>query len=146
MREIEVTVPDIGDFQNVDVIDVLVKPGDRVVKEDPLVTLETDKATLDIPSPEAGEVVSLALAAGATVSEGDPILVLRVSAAEGQSEAGHGGDKPGNDHADQPDEPETAVDPAAAGGADPAIERTQPVPTLRAKFGSPILASLPMSM
>ena len=47
----EITVPDIGDFENVDVIEVLVGPGDRVQAEDPLITLESDKATMDIPSP-----------------------------------------------------------------------------------------------
>jgi len=132
MRELEVMVPDIGDFQNVDVIDILVKPGDRVVKEDPLITLETDKATMDIPAPDAGEVVSLAVAAGATVSAGDPILVLRVAAARGQPEAGHGADKRGNEHGAQQEEPQpAAADEAVAGDAGAAIERTQPVPALR---------------
>ncbi len=132
MRELEVMVPDIGDFRNVDVIDILVKPGDRVVKEDPLITLETDKATMDIPSPDAGEVVSLTVAAGATVSAGDPILVLRVDAADGQAEAGHGGDKPGNEDGAQHEEAEpAAADEVVAGDAGAAIQRTQPVPALR---------------
>ena len=121
MRELEVTVPDIGDFRNVDVIDVLVGPGDRVAKEDPLITLETDKATMDIPAPDAGEVVSLAVAAGATVSEGDPILVLRVATDEAQPGSDEDGDREG----------ETQQTEVVANANAAATERTQPVPALR---------------
>ena len=53
---IEIRVPDIGDFKNIPVIEVLVKPGDAVRKEDPLITLESDKATMDVPAPQAGVV------------------------------------------------------------------------------------------
>jgi pyruvate dehydrogenase E2 component (dihydrolipoamide acetyltransferase) len=121
MRELEVTVPDIGDFRNVDVIDVLVGPGDRVAKEDPLITLETDKATMDIPAPDTGEVVSLAVAAGATVSEGDPILVLRVATDEAQPGSGEDGGREGD----------TQQTEMVANASDAATERTQPVPALR---------------
>ena len=61
MATIEVKVPDIGDFKDVPVIDVLVKVGDTVKAEDPLVTLESDKATMDVPSPAAGTVASIAV-------------------------------------------------------------------------------------
>jgi len=57
---IEVKVPDIGDFKDIEVIEVLVKPGDAVQKEQSLITLESDKATMEIPSPETGVVRSLA--------------------------------------------------------------------------------------
>ena len=67
---IEVKVPDIGDFKNVPVIEVLVKPGDTVKAEDPLVTLETDKATMDVPSPVAGVVKEVRVKVGDKVSEG----------------------------------------------------------------------------
>jgi pyruvate dehydrogenase E2 component (dihydrolipoamide acetyltransferase) len=80
-KEITVKIPDIGDYKGVPVIDVLVKAGDAVEKEAPLVTLESDKATLDVPSPEAGVVKSLKLKAGDKVSEGDAVLVLEVGAA-----------------------------------------------------------------
>ena len=73
---VEVKVPDIGDFKNVDVIEILVKPGDAVAKEQSLVTLESDKATMEIPSPLAGIVKSLIVKIGDKVSEGSPILVL----------------------------------------------------------------------
>ncbi|HSD44746.1 MAG TPA: dihydrolipoyl dehydrogenase [Burkholderiales bacterium] len=73
---LEVKVPDIGDFKDVDVIEVLVKPGDRVAKEQSLISLESDKATMEIPSPAAGVVKSLTVKVGDKVSEGAPILVL----------------------------------------------------------------------
>ena len=72
----QVVVPDIGDFKEVEVIEVLVKPGDAVSKEQSLVTLESDKATMEIPSPAAGVVKQLAIKVGDKVSKGSPILVL----------------------------------------------------------------------
>ncbi|HRZ53077.1 MAG TPA: FAD-dependent oxidoreductase, partial [Candidatus Contendobacter sp.] len=73
---IEVKVPDIGDFKDVPVIEVLVKPGDTVKAEDALITLESDKATLDVPSPAAGIVGDIKLKVGDKVSEGALILML----------------------------------------------------------------------
>src|ERR1700681_2594149 len=73
---IEVKVPDIGDFSNIPVIEVLVKPGDAISKEDTLVTLESDKATMDVPSPEAGVVRDLKIRVGDKVSEGSLLLTL----------------------------------------------------------------------
>jgi dihydrolipoamide dehydrogenase len=75
----EVKVPDIGDFKEVEVIEVLVKPGDPVAKEQSLITLESDKATMEIPSPEAGVVKSLLVKVGDKVSRGSPIAVLESS-------------------------------------------------------------------
>src|SRR3954470_427566 len=72
----EVKVPDIGDFKSVEVIEVLVKPGDKVAKEQSLVTLESDKATMEIPSPAAGTVKELRIKIGDKLSEGSVILVL----------------------------------------------------------------------
>ncbi len=78
MREtVEVKVPDIGDFSDVPVIEVHVKAGDTVAAEDPLVTLESDKATMDVPAPQAGTVKAVRVAVGDSVSEGSVILVLR---------------------------------------------------------------------
>ncbi|MFZ0255938.1 MAG: dihydrolipoyl dehydrogenase [Gammaproteobacteria bacterium] len=70
---IEVKVPDIGDFKDVDIIEVAVKPGDRIGVEEPLITLESDKATMDVPSPYAGIVKEVKVSAGDKVSEGSPI-------------------------------------------------------------------------
>jgi pyruvate dehydrogenase E2 component (dihydrolipoamide acetyltransferase) len=81
-----VSVPDIGDFENVDVIDVLVQPGDRVEREASLITLETDKAAMDVPSPAAGVVRSVQVKRGDKVSQGSPILTLEVEDAQGSKE------------------------------------------------------------
>ncbi|HEX3313126.1 MAG TPA: biotin/lipoyl-containing protein, partial [Streptosporangiaceae bacterium] len=72
----EVSVPDLGDFADVPVIEIHVAPGDVVHNEDPLVTLESDKATMDIPSPAAGTVRELRVKVGDLVSRGSPILLL----------------------------------------------------------------------
>ena len=72
----QVTVPDIGDFKEVEVIEILVKPGDSVAKEQSLVTLESDKATMEIPSPDAGVVRELKIKVGDKVSKGALILYL----------------------------------------------------------------------
>ena len=76
MTATEVRIPELGDFPAVDVIDVHVKAGDRISAEDPLVTLETDKATMDVPAPRAGTVVSVAVKKGDKVSAGDLVLTL----------------------------------------------------------------------
>lgn len=79
---VEVKVPDIGDFKDVEVIEVLVKPGDAVTKEQSLVSLESDKAAMEIPSPEAGVVKELVVKLGDKVSQGS--VILKMEAAEGQ--------------------------------------------------------------
>ena len=76
MSAIEVKVPDIGDFKDIPVIDIMVKPGDSVKAEDSLVTLESDKATMDVPAPFAGKVKEIKVKMGDKVSEGSVILTL----------------------------------------------------------------------
>jgi len=78
----EVSVPDLGDFADVPVIEIHVAPGDVVSGEDPLVTLESDKATMDIPSPAAGTVRELRVKVGDLVSRGSPVLLLDTDGAE----------------------------------------------------------------
>ena len=75
----DVLVPDIGDFKNIPVIEVLVKPGDAVKAEDSLITLESDKATMEVPAPFAGVVKEMKIKPGDKVSEGMPILSLEIS-------------------------------------------------------------------
>ena len=77
---IEVKVPDIGDFKNIPVIEVLVKPGDAVEKETSLLTLESDKATMEVPSPAAGVVKEVRIKVGDKVSKDTPILMLETGA------------------------------------------------------------------
>ena len=72
----EVRVPDIGAFEDVPIIEVHVKPGDRVNEEDPLITLESDKATMDIPAPQSGQVVDVGVKVGDQVSAGSLVLIL----------------------------------------------------------------------
>jgi len=78
MTDLVVKVPDIGDFKDIPVIEIFVKPGDTVKAEDSLVTLESDKATMDVPSPGAGVVKELKVKLGDKVSEGSVIVVLDV--------------------------------------------------------------------
>ncbi len=77
----EVKVPDLGGFANVEIIDVLVKPGDTVAVEDGLITLETDKAAMDVPAPFAGTIKALKVDVGGKVSEGDLVALIEVSEA-----------------------------------------------------------------
>lgn len=76
VKNVEVKVPDIGNFKDVDVIEVMVKAGDRVEKEQGLITIETDKAAMDVPSPYAGTVKAMKLKTGDKVSEGSLVLIL----------------------------------------------------------------------
>lgn len=75
-HEIEIKIPDIGGAVGVDVIEILVKPEDIIAVDTPLITLESDKASMEIPSPRAGKVKQLALKLGDKVQEGDVILTL----------------------------------------------------------------------
>jgi len=98
---IEVTLPDIGDFHDVEVIEILVAPGDSVALEDSLLTLESDKATMEIPAPHAGVVREVKIAVGDRINKGDLILLLE---AEGDAGA-----------VEQPEAlPEAAAEPAPA--------------------------------
>jgi dihydrolipoamide dehydrogenase len=76
---VEVTLPDIGDFEQVDIIEILVAPGDKIEAEDSIITLESDKATMDIPSPYAGVVKALQVKVGDKISMGGGILKLELS-------------------------------------------------------------------
>ena len=102
---IEIKVPDIGDFSDIPVIEVLVSEGDQVSAEDGLVTLESDKATMEVPSPEAGTIKEMKLKLDDLVSEGDVVAVLEISAGADAGPAE-------SDVADAP-EPE-AAEPEAA--------------------------------
>ncbi len=107
---LEVKVPDIGDFKNVPVIEILVQVGATVNAEDPLITVESDKATLEVPSPAAGVVKELKLKVGDRVSEGSLVLVLETAAAAspvvpasaGQAAQGEQGEQGGLKPALQP--------------------------------------------
>jgi len=91
----EVRVPDIGDFEDVEIIEVHVQKGDEVAVEDPLITIETDKASMDVPSSAAGRVVELKVGKGDRVSAGDVVLLL---------EGNGGGDGEGDGDGEKPEE------------------------------------------
>jgi len=88
MAAIDVRVPDIGDFRDIPVIEVLVAPGQRIDKDAPLVTLESDKATMEVPSPHAGTVRDIAAKVGDKVSEGSALLTLDADEVEARIEGG----------------------------------------------------------
>jgi len=81
-QRVEVQVPDIGDFKDVEVIEVLVKPGDTVKPEQSLITVESDKASMEIPSSAGGVVKELKVKLGDKVSQGSLVVVLEADAAE----------------------------------------------------------------
>jgi pyruvate dehydrogenase E2 component (dihydrolipoamide acetyltransferase) len=124
----DVTVPDIGDFKNIPVIEVLVKPGDTVKAEDALITLESDKATMEVPAPFAGVVKEMKIKLGDKVSQGVPILSLEV----GEGAATSAPQKT----APPPTPPIAAAAPAPA--AVPAPVVSQPAPAFPAAAAGPI--------
>ena len=117
---IEVTVPDLGDHSDIPVIELLVAPGDRVELDDPLLTLESDKASMDIPSPAAGVVAELRVELGDEVSQGDVLLVI-----DAEAQAGTGGEVAEAREAGGGDAPAPGAEevPAAAAstGAEPSL-------------------------
>ena len=72
----EISVPDIGDFESVEIIEILVKPGDIIKKNDPIVTLESDKSSVEVPSSFAGKISSLKVKIGDKVSKGSVLAVI----------------------------------------------------------------------
>jgi dihydrolipoamide dehydrogenase len=123
---IEIKVPDIGDFKNIPVIEVLVKPGDSVKKEDPLVTLESDKATMDVPAPQAGVVKELRIRKGDKVSEGT--LILTLEAGDGAAAA---------PPAKGPSAPAAAPQPAAKAPVEPRPATPPPAATPLTPYAGP---------
>ncbi len=113
MSAIEIKVPDIGDYKNVPVIEVHVKPGDTVKAEDPLVTLESDKAAMDVPSPRAGRVEAVSVKIGDKVSQGT--LILKLADGAGETPV-------------LPSAPASASKPAEAPKSAPAGAPAKPVP------------------
>lgn len=123
---VEVKVPDIGDFDSVEIIEVLVAVGDQIAEEDSLITVESDKASMEIPSSHAGIVKEVKVKVGDSITQGDVVILLEASAdaAEAPTEVE---EKPAEKAAEKA--PETAVEkPAAAPTPAPAAE-SRPSPT-----------------
>ena len=155
MASIEVKVPDIGDFKDVPVIEVLVKPGDSVKKDDSLITLESDKATMEVPAPSSGTVKEIRVKVGDKVGEGVTILTMEAAAAAGTARptaaaapAQAGGQLPAPKVPPKPEAapaaaPAPAAQPAAASAAPEAPPATTPasLPPAEPRTGVPAHAS-----
>jgi pyruvate dehydrogenase E2 component (dihydrolipoamide acetyltransferase) len=113
----DVLVPDIGDFKDVEVIEVLVKAGDKIAREQSLITVESDKASMEIPSPEAGVVKAVKVKVGDKVSQGSMVLTLDAGDAGGEAVAPPVAGKP------EPEKSRSAAQPVA-----PPIPKADPVP------------------
>ena len=132
---VEVKVPDIGDFKDVPVIEVLVGPGDNVKQEDSLITLESDKATMEVPSPANGGVKEVRVKVGDKVSEGSAVVVLEAADGAGVGRATEGAAAPADKAATAAAPPAKAETdaPAAKSAARPPPERTAPPSPARAE-------------
>ncbi len=133
MSTIEVRVPDIGDFKDVPIIEIFVKPGDSVAPEDPLVTLESDKATMDVPSPAGGTVKALKVKVGDKVAEGVAILTLETAGAAASKATATAAPEAAQAEPAQAPKPAAAPPPAAkpadSAPAQPSVEaRPEPSP------------------
>ena len=143
---VAVEVPDIGDFEDVPIIEILVAPGDAVAVDDPLLTLESDKATMDVPAPMSGTVRELLVKIGDRVSQGSQLLTLSPSS-DGDHAAGDGGAAPSTgakaadsvQSATQAEEQAEASAPAPAQKSRPAEPAT--APPSAADGGGPVYAS-----
>ena len=140
---VEIKVPDIGDFKDIEVIEVLVKEGDTVQPEDSLITLESDKASMDIPSPQGGVIKGLKVKAGDRVSEGTPILDLEASdaASEGASDGASDGAAAAKSDADAA--PASSPPPTAApepSSVAPSSKATQTQAAAQAQAPAPAAA------
>src|SRR5476649_2039183 len=125
---IEVKVPDIGDFKEVGVIEVLVAPGDKVEKEGSLITVESDKATMEIPSPVSGIVKELKVKVGDKVAEGSLILTLEESAAGQATATPPASSAAAPSPAAPPASPAVSAPPASAPAETKPIAKPDPVP------------------
>jgi pyruvate dehydrogenase E2 component (dihydrolipoamide acetyltransferase) len=134
----DVLLPDIGDFESVEIIEILVSEGDEVVVEDSLLTLESDKATMEIPSPYSGVVKSLAVKVGDRISEGDRLLTLEV---KGETVAV----KPENHDAPEPAAEEVESVQAPAPATNEVRIETQRRPGDKASMVPPVPVGEPLS-
>ena len=127
---IDIKIPDIGDFKDVEVIEVLVKPGDTVHKEQSLITVESDKASMEIPSSAEGTVKEMKVKLGDKVSEGSSVLLLESSSAAEPGAA-----------------PPSAAPPPPAGTgappAKPAMQASEPPPSRATQSGEPLTVGIP---
>jgi len=138
-----IRLPDIGDFQGIEVIEVLISPGDSIEKDESIITLESDKATMEIPSPLSGRVLSVAVSVGDRISEGDPIAEIEVSdaaAADDAPEPAASTPPPAEEQPAPASEPAAAAPPARGNEPAPALREPPVAPATDGK-GKPAHAS-----
>jgi pyruvate dehydrogenase E2 component (dihydrolipoamide acetyltransferase) len=143
---IEVLVPDIGGFKDVNVIDVLVKDGQQIEKETPLVTIETEKAAMDVPAPAAGKIAQVKLKTGDKVSEGSLILLLEPVAGAAAPKAAAAPvpeAKATAPAADKPSAPSSAPSPAASSPTPSPAPAPSRAPALSPQSAAPSAAPVP---
>jgi pyruvate dehydrogenase E2 component (dihydrolipoamide acetyltransferase) len=131
MANATIKVPDIGDFADVEIIEIHVKPGDEIQAEDPLITLESDKASMDVPAPQSGRVSEILVKLGDRISEGSEIIVLESGAADSASPEDTTASAPEPATSEQPPETAPAPQPApteTAAGGDTEQPPRQPPP------------------
>ncbi len=132
MSRLRVVVPDIGDFDSVDVVEVLVAVGDEVTVDQSLITLESDKASMEVPCPAAGRVVEIVVELGGRVGEGDPILTIDTAGAPAEAAADQEADTAGGGAAAaataRPAPPSASFRPAPASRPRPSRRGRRPPP------------------
>src|SRR5690348_16520983 len=150
---VAVEVPDIGDFEDVPIIEILVSPGDTVAVDDPLVTLESDKATMDVPAPFPGTVGELMVKVGDKVSQGVKLLTLsRSGDGDSGGDSAGGGTAPSTGEqasasvesateAEEQAEPSKPTDQAEPSQPTAQAEASEPAPPAQRDGGGPVYAS-----
>jgi dihydrolipoamide dehydrogenase len=129
VSEVSVAVPDVGDFSDIPIIEVLVAVGDAIAVEDPIVTLESDKATMDVPSPVSGTVKSVVAKLGDPVSEGTPLITVEATEGGGAADAAEAPSASASESSGPPAAPATATAPPTPVAA--------PAPSAEAAGGPP---------
>ena len=124
--QIEIRIPDIGDFEDVEIVEILVGPGDRVEVDEPIISIESDKATMEVPSPVAGEILELRVSLGDSVSEGTVLALVAVEEAGEASPESAPPPEPDTLEEESPAEVEAAEEPAETLGAPEPIEEGAP--------------------
>ncbi|EIC20440.1 dihydrolipoyllysine-residue acetyltransferase [Thiorhodovibrio frisius] len=133
----DVLLPDIGDFSDVEIIEILVAPGDRIAPEQSLLTLESDKASIEIPSPLGGEVKEVLVSVGERISQGKLLMRVATGSAGASAESGAASNS-GGDQAESTPKPETAPAPSSPSVPSSAQPRTpEPAPSAQPSANQP---------
>lgn len=145
----QISIPDIGDFNDVEVIEVLVSVGDEVQAEDAIISLESEKATIEVPSPESGVIEELLVKEGDLVSEGTPMMVLKVAAATDEPDEERSKEENGQEESSQEESSKAAEQSAASKPEKPAEDKPKGAaekPKKEAPKGAPKAPPVPVEL